>query len=324
MARGDAIEYGFATGRVMVLRSRLLGHAAFERLLDAPTFDDARRVLSDTHLGRFVEGVRTATDVERAIDASLEDLFDEFLRRAALPVPVTAFFQTPYDFAALKSVLRARALGLEPEPVSNALGAVEPDAFADPAALPGALGAAARAVAVASPALSAEAIDASLDAAMFFELTRLARAARIPLLQRLVTRRVDAANAKVLLRSAVASRTPDSARSMLVPGGSWNASAAATLIGDPDALAEAIVSAKVLAPDKPEDLLDLERLDVYVDAASASIAREAARGPIGPQPVLGYVLQRVAEAVTVRALLVGRLAGLPRDVLVPRMQGAAS
>ncbi|HEY5275625.1 MAG TPA: V-type ATPase subunit, partial [Coriobacteriia bacterium] len=71
MARGDAIAYGFATGRVMVLRSRLLGHAAFERLVDAPTFADQLRVLSDTHFGKFVEHARTASDVEQAIDASL-------------------------------------------------------------------------------------------------------------------------------------------------------------------------------------------------------------------------------------------------------------
>lgn len=324
MARGDAIAYGFATGRVMVLRSRLLGTAAFERLLDAPSFDDARRVLSDTHLGRFVEGVRTASDVERAIDGSLVDLFDDFLRRAELPAPVTAYFQTPYDFDALKGVLRARALGLAPEPVQNQLGSVEPEAFADPAALPGALGSAARTVLAADPALGAEAVDAALDVALFRELERLARESRIPLLQRLSKRRVDAANAKVLLRSAVAGRAPDSARAMLVAGGEWNAAAAAALVKDPLALAEAVIAAKVLAAPAAADLLDLERLDVFVDGATARFAREAARGPIGPQPVLGYVLQRIAEAVTVRALLVGRLAGLPREVLVPRMRGVAS
>jgi vacuolar-type H+-ATPase subunit C/Vma6 len=307
----------------MVLRSRLLGPAAFERLLDAPTFEDARRVLSDTHLGRFLEGVRTPSDVERAIDESLVDLFDDFLRRAELPAPVVAFFQTPYDFAALKSVLRARALGVEPEPVENPLGSVEPAAFADPAALPGALGETARSIEAAGDS-SAERVDIATDAALYAELARLAHASRIPLLRRLVARRADAANAKVLVRSAVAARTPNAARAMLVPGGSWDAAGAASLVGQPVALAEAVLKARVLAAPSAEDLLDLEKLDVYVEAASARIAREAAQGPIGPQPVLGYVLQRVAEASVVRALLVGRLVGLPREVLVPRMQGVAS
>lgn len=323
MARGDAIEYGFATGRVMVLRSRLLGSATFERLIDAPTFDDARRVLSETHLGRFLEGVRTASDVERAIDDSLVDLCDEFLRRAALPAPVVAFFQTPYDYGALKSVLRARVLGVESDPVRNPLGGVPAEAFTDPVTLPGTLGETARAV-LADTGLSAEAVDAAVDAAMFLDLARLARESRIPLLRRLVARRADAANAKVLIRSAVAGRSADAARGMLVPGGDWDAGAAAALVGQSGALAESVLKSRVLVAGSAEDLLDLEKLDVYVEAASARVAHEAAHGPIGPQPVLGYVLQRVAEASTVRALLVGRLVGLPRDVLLPRVQGVAS
>ena len=92
----------------------------------------------------------------------------------------------------------------------------------------------------------------------------------------------------------------------------------------PEELAEAVVVARVLPAASPADLLDLTRLDVLVDAAVARLAREAARGPIGPEPVLGYVLQRRAEAATVRSVLVGRLAGLPRDVIAGRLREAAS
>lgn len=324
MARGDSIGYGFATGRVMVLRTRLLGRAAYERLLDAPTFDDQRRVLSDTHFGRFVEGAHTATAIEIAIDESLLDLYDDFLRRAGLPAPVVAFFQAPYDFASLKAVLRARVLHVEPEQAAVTLGALEHEAFAAPADLPGTLGETARAILAAEPPLGAEAVDAAVDAAMFAELARLARVSRIALLERLVSRLIDAANAKVLLRCAVAGRTPAAARSLLVPGGPWKAAALADLVTRPDELAEAVLAARVLAAPAPADLLDLERLDLIVDAATASIAREGARGPIGPEPVLGYVLQRRAEAIMVRAVLVGRLAGLSRYVVVSRLREVAS
>lgn len=324
MARGDDTAYGFATGRVMVLRSRLLSHAAFERLVDAPTFEDQKRVLSDTHFGRFVEHARTASDVEQAVDTSLLDLFDDFLRRAGLPQPVVATFTAPYDFASLKSVLRARSLGVAPEFPEVRLGVLETEDFAVPEDLPGAMGVVARAILSAQPPLGAEAVDAAVDAAMFCEIARLAQSSGIELLERLATRQVDAANAKVLLRCAVAGRTPAEARRLLVPGGAWNAAALSDLVTRPQELAEAIVAARVLGPATAEAMLDLERLDVLVDATTASLAREASRGPIGPQPVLGYVLRRRAEAITVRALLVGRLAGLPRDVIVSRLREVAS
>jgi len=321
---GDTIGYGFATGRVMVLRTRLLGRTAYERLLDAPTFDDQRRVLTETHFGRFLDGVHSASDVERAVDESLRDLYADFLHKAGLPAPVISFFETPYDFSALKSALRARLLGVKVESPSVTLGALPPEAFESPETLPGALGVAARAALAAGAEAGAEAIDAGLDAALYAELERLARVSRIGLLQRLVARQADAANAKVLLRCAVAGRTPDKARAMLVGGGTWDARKAAALVGDPAALADAVTASRVLGVGGAGDLLDLERLDVVVDAATASLERDAARGPIGPEPVLGYVLQRRSEAVTVRAVLVGRLAGLPRELVASRVRGMAS
>jgi V/A-type H+/Na+-transporting ATPase subunit C len=308
----------------MVLRSRLLGHAAFERLIDAPGFEDQKRVLSDTHFGKFVEHAKTASDVEDAIDTSLLDLFDDFLRKAELPKPVVDTFTVPYDFASLKSVLRAWALKVEPEFPGIRLGVLEPDDFVHADELPGALGAAARDVLDAQPPMTAERVDAAVDAAMFAELARLAKASRIPLMVRLATKQIDAANAKVLLRCAEGRRTPDEARALLVPGGAWDAMSVADLVANQQTLAEAIVTARVLGPALAEEMLDLERLDVLVDATTASLASEASRGPIGPLPVLGYVLRRRAEAITVRALLVGRLAGLPRDVIVSRLREVAS
>jgi vacuolar-type H+-ATPase subunit C/Vma6 len=308
----------------MVLRTRLLGHAAFERLLDAPTFEDQRRVLTETHLGRFLDNVHSASDVERAVDESLNDLYDDFLHRAGLPEAIVSFFETPYDFSALKSALRAKLLGARIEPAPVALGALPPEAFESPETLPGALGAVARTVLEAGAAAGAESIDAAVDAALYSELARLARESRVGLLERLAARQADAANAKVLLRCAVAGRAAASARAMLVPGGTWDAWKAAAHVTAPAALVEEIVRARVLGAGAPGDLLDLERLDVLVDTATASLEREAARGPIGPEPVLAYVLQRRAEAVMVRAILVGRLAGLPRDLVASRVRGMAS
>jgi V/A-type H+-transporting ATPase subunit C len=321
---GDSIKYGFAVGRVMVLRTRLLSRATYERLLDAPTFQEQRRVLSETHFGRFIEGAVSASDVEVAVDESLRDLYEEFLERSELPPAVVGYFRAPYDFAALRGALKARALGDHAPAPSVFLGRAGFEGFDEPASLPGALGRTARDVLGAEEPLDAEAIDAAVDRAMFAELMRLARESRVGFLGRLASREADAVNAKVLLRAAIAGRSPDSVRDSLVPGGTWDADSAADLVSRPMELAQAVVIARVLAAASPDELLELTRLDVLVDAASARLAREAAHGPIGPEPVLAYVLQRRAEAATVRAVLVGRLAGLPRDVVASRLREAAS
>ena len=325
MARsGDSITYGFAVGRVMVLRTRLLGRATFERLLDASSFADQRRVLSETHFGRFVEHVSTPAQVEHAIDESLRDLYEEFLEHAGLPDAVVSYFRSPYDFAVLKGVLKARALGVPAEAPAVHLGLVPLAAFDDPVALPGVLGGVARAVLDEEETPASEEIDAVVDHAMFREVRRLARASGVEYLERLAAREIDATNAKVLLRCAIAGRTVDAARGMLVPGGEWNAAALVGLVRKPAELVEAVMAAKVLPGATSSDLLELTRLDPLADAAVGRLVREAVRMPIGPGPVLGYVLSRRAEAVTVRALLVGRLAGLPRDVVASRLREVAS
>jgi V/A-type H+-transporting ATPase subunit C len=321
--RGDDTRYGFAVGRVMVLRTRLLGHAAFERLLDARTFADQRRVLSETHFGRFIEHAENVGDVERGIDESLRDLYEQFLERSDLPAEVVAYFRRPYDFGVLKSVLKAALLGTVAEMPMVLLGLEPLGAFESPAGLPDALGRTARAVLGAGPSATPEDVDAAIDRAMFAELARLARASRVEFLGRLVERETDVANAKVLLRCAIAGRTPQDARRLLVGKGTWDAASVAEAVSRPDALAEAVVRARVLEAPAVE-LLDAERLDPLVDAALSRLARVAARMTAGPEPVIAYLLARRAEAVAVRAMLVGRLAGLPREVVAGRMRQVAS
>jgi V/A-type H+/Na+-transporting ATPase subunit C len=322
--RGDSIRYGFAVGRVMVLRTRLLGRAAYERLLDASTFADQKRVLSETHFGRFLEHAVTARDVEHAIDESLADLYEEFLGRAGLPAPVVSYFRAPYDFAVLKGVLKARVLGVPAEPPAVFLGLLAAQEFEEPEVLPDPLGAVARDVLHASEPPGPGEVDAAVDRAMFAEMQKLAHASRVTFLARLAAAEADVANAKVLLRSAIAGRAPAAVRAMLVPDGRWDAMAVAGLVTRPQELAEAVVAARVLPVTAPEYLLDLKNIDVLADDAIGRLAHEASRMPIGPEQVLGYVLARRAEAVTVRSVLVGRLAGLPRDVIAGRLREAAS
>jgi V/A-type H+-transporting ATPase subunit C len=321
--RGDSTRYGFAVGRVMVLRTRLLGHAAYERLIDAPTFADQRRVLSETHFGRFVEHVATAADVELAVDESLRDLYEEFLERAGLPEPVVAYFRVPYDFSALKGALKAKALGVSAERGPIGLGTLPPEAFDSPTTLPEPLGETARSL-LAAEGLDVEAVDIAVDRVMFAHMLHLAKESKVDYLVKLATREIDVANAKVLLRTAIARRSPEDAARMLITGGAWNAASLTGLVRRPEELAAALAEARILGVSAPAELLDLERIDPLADQAIARLAREAARMPIGPEPVLGYVLSRRAEAITVRSLLVGRLAGLPRDVVASRLREVAS
>jgi len=318
---GDAIKYGFAVGRVMVLRTRLLSRASYERLLDAPTFAEQRRVLSETHYGRFIESATNASEVERAVDESLRDLYEDFLERSGLPPAVVSYFRAPYDFAALRGALKARALGARAHTPSVLLGCVASDGFDEPASLPGALGRTAREVLEADDELDGAAIDATVDRAMFAELAHLARESGSGFLEELIKLQIDIANVKSLLRARLADVPADEALPMTVEGGSVSVAELTRLYELPIAEAGARLAAlPTLSGIPAAELADLGRLDVTADNVVVGYLRRARAVSVGAEPVIAYVMGREAEVRAVRTLLIGRLAGLPTEVLRSRLR----
>jgi V/A-type H+-transporting ATPase subunit C len=319
----DDIRYGFAVGRVRVLQAKLLTRSVFERLIDAPDFAEQRRILSETAFGRYLEQASTATDVERALDASLGDLYDEFLLEAGLPEAVVRFFRLPYDYRNLRTALKTRVLGL-PAPRLSALGTIEPAAFLGTGEqLPGMMCALLTAWddAEQPPALSE--VETAVDHALYEALAAEAHRSRVAFLRDLMTLRIDLANIRVLLR-ANAKRLPgpEVAKAM-IGGGSRSIESLASEVSRMDAeeLAEAVAGTRAVPGLDVADLLDLERYDLAAASLDAARMASARMVPSGPEPVLAYVLAREAEVVALRIVVVGRLSGLERDVVRERLRG---
>ena len=318
----DDIRYGYAVGRVRVLDGRLLSRTTFERLLDAPDLREQKRILAETHVGRYLEGAETAGEVERALDASLADLYDEFLLHADLPAAVVAYFRLPYDYANLRAALKARVLGIAAGELS-ALGSAPPEAFAsDGAGLPEEM----RELLVRwddaeePPAL--DDLEAVVDRAMFAALVDAARASKVRFLRGLVALRVDLANARVLVRGRAKGLRSTEVESRLVPGGSKALGALAIGAAGLSAaeLAGAIVGTGALGRASEADLADVERFDLMADGLLAGRMQEARRAAGGAEPVLAYVLGREAEVLLLRTAVVGRLAGLDREAVRTRLR----
>lgn len=318
----DDVRYGYAVGRVRVLGGRMLSRATFERLLDAPDLREQKRILAETHVGRYLEGVETAAEVEAALTASLADLYDEFLERADLPAAVVAFFQTPYDFANLRAALKARILGVpagEPSP----LGSLPAEAYlGDGAALPEAMRALLTAYDDAEEAPDLDEVEALVDRALFEALVAAAKASRVRFLRELAVLRIDLANARLLVRARAKGLRAADLTSRLVPGGSEELAALAAVSGGMSAsdLATAIIGTHVLGAVHEADLVDIERFDMMADALVAERMLAARRAPGGAEPVLAYVLGREGEAMLLRTAVVGRLAGLDREAVRTRLK----
>jgi len=88
----DSLRYGHAVGRVRVRETRLLSQSHLERLLDAATFSDQLRILSDTPYGGHLDGVSSIEGLQAAMDRMRSQSHDDLLGRSGLPEPITKFF----------------------------------------------------------------------------------------------------------------------------------------------------------------------------------------------------------------------------------------
>lgn len=322
----DAIRYGFAVGKIRVLETRSVDRAAIERLLDASSFAEQRRLLSEGPYGRFLEGAETPEAVERGLDAALDSWF-ELLGQAALPEQVAAYFTVHYDYNNLRSAAKARLLGAPLDGLLTSHGAIDVERFsADLGSLPSELGD----VADTLPKPDDETdeplgvrlvrLDDLVDAAMFAKMSQLAAASRSEFLVRYTGLRIDLANVRTLVRGAVAGLDQARIAGSLHTGGSIPVAQLAPLAGRAvDDVLEVLRKRPELRALSEENLADPEALDMAVESLALMAITRGRRGPIGPEPVIAYVLARQVEVAMLRVLLLGKLANTDPETLRARV-----
>jgi V/A-type H+-transporting ATPase subunit C len=135
---------------------------------------------------------------------------------------------------------------------------------------------------------------------------------------------VDVANVRVLVRTRLRAATVAEAQRFFVAGGTVPVERFVEWYRLP--LAELAGRLGQLPTFRGMDLAALEdprRFDVLADAIIARVLTHAAMVPVGPEPVVAYILARRAEISMLRTLLIGRLAGVGTEVLRDRLRGVA-
>ncbi|MDI6691813.1 MAG: V-type ATPase subunit [Anaerosomatales bacterium] len=332
----DSVRYGYAVGRVRALETRVLRDPTYERLVDAPTFGEQLRILSDTVYGQYLEGAQTADDVERGIERALESVY-ELVAELGLPESMVRFFRVRHDFANLRARLKADVLGASVERDLSSLGTVPIEVVTGPVReLPEPLRRVAAEALEALAALDADAerrgtevstlakletVDRVVERAEYAELASLARASKSDFLGEYVALSVDLANVKRVIRAKRRGAALAEVEPSLLDGGRVPRTRLAAAYALPlEELAERLASEHALRGVQAEDLLALDRLDVATDALAVRMMRAGRAVPLGAEPVVAYVLAREAEVRQLRVLLIGKLAGLGTEELRARLR----
>ena len=315
----DSIYY--AIGRLSVLQKNRLDPAKLERLLQAPTVQDARRTLSEIGFG-------DGGNYEQMADSHVENAC-ALARRLATDEAVVNCYLLRYDVNNLKMLLKARCLGIEAEalsacgvyPVDTLRHAVAEHHYAAlPDTLKKPLDELEKRLALNVDPLD---IDATLDKALYSTVFALLPGKERTARQYFIAR-VDLLNLIMALRALHMGKNEAFLQGLLLLGGSVPVQKWLKAMKTPEKLPQLlhgygvkVYQAAIAAQMDPKKIPALERaMDDHLLGVYTPYRREMDR----PQRIIGYLLMREREAAAVRLILAGKTAGFAPERIRERLR----
>ena len=307
----------------------LLTAARMERMIDAPSVDEAAKVLQEIGYGEFAPN--SDRELSAALAAEREKLFAD-LYRFVPDKAVVDVFKVKYDYHNVKALIKAQAMGISGSHLLLDAGRVDADKVSKAVtegvydALPAALAAATReAVEVLSTTGDPQLSDFILDRAYYAEMLCAARATRSDFLVRYVQATIDAANLRSAVRTLRMQKGGDFLRKVLFEGGSVKT----------DSILSAALGGNLEEPFRSTELRaaaecgteavrggSLTKFEKVCDDAVTAFAARAKSVPFGVEAVIGYMVAKEIEFTAVRIIMSSRMAGITGDTIRERLREA--
>ncbi len=322
-------DYLYASTRVRALERTLLTRERMERLIEASSEEDVRRLLQDCG---YTPGSLTSSDgIEQMLRRRREET--AALMRAICPEPALAEQgQIPLDYHNLKVYLKVQARGesagelyiqggrVAPEALETALSQGRPQDLPEDLARSYEQGRA-----LLNDTGDPQRMDFFLDRACQTAQAAAADRSDSEFLRGLVRLRADAGNLRILVRSARLGKDADFLRPALLPGG--NVPERLLLESYAGELSQAFGSgpfmkAAELGQQARAGGVSLTAFERAVDNALTDYLRGARRVSFGPAPLVAYLAAREEELKAVRTILTGRLYGVDPQVIRERLRDA--
>lgn len=307
----------------------LLTAARMERMIEAPTAEDAAKVLQEIGYGELASV--NDQELSAVLAQEQEKLFQD-LYRFVPDKAVVDVFKVKYDYHNLKTLLKARAVGVDGTRLLLDAGRVSAEEMrravteGEYGSLPELLR---RAAIEAGEVLSAtgdpQLSDFVLDRAYYAEMLSAARATGSSFLVRYVQAAIDAANLRGAVRTLRMKKGADLLKKVLVEGGSIRADSvqAAALSGNLEELyrpTELRAAAELgTAAAQGGSLTAFEKA---CDDAVTAVAARAKSVPFGVEAVISYLVAKEIEFTAVRIIMSSRMAGIGGDTIRERLREA--
>ena len=304
---------------------RMLTAEKAARMLDASGYEEAAKIIQEC--GYEDMSSMSASEIDSSLSlhrAAIMSELDNLVPDKAL----VGMFRLKYDYHNAKAVIKAEAMGLEPERLYSRSGRVAPEkirsAFDEERLgdLPKALGAAiGEAASILARTSNPQLADIELDSAYFSELLESAAELDNAFVTGYVRLLIDAANLKSAVRTARMKKSPEFLSSILIKGA---ADVDRIASADGDGLC-AIFSHSPLekaaaAGSEAMSGGSMTAFERECDNAVNAYIRGAKLVSYGPEVVVSYLAAVENEITAVRMILTGALSGVPAETIRERLR----
>ncbi len=320
-------DYLYLSSLLRARETRMLSREMAERMLDAPSFSDCARMLTDS-------GYEDLSQADiKTIENSLARRRTDIFRELATLTPDAAaldLFRIKYDYHNAKVLIKSDAILQDDSELLSDSGRIPPekirkcfleDRLLD---LPGDFGhAVEEARSVLSRSGNPQLSDFVLDKAYFAELTALAESLNSDFAEGYVRILADSTNLRSAVRILRMGKDAGYLREALVPGGSVSEERFLTGISG-----EGIAALFPSGPLQKAAQLGAEAVsggtltafELACDNAVAAYLADAKLASFGEECLLAYLAGTENELTSVRMILTGRLAGVPANVIRERLR----
>lgn len=323
MSHRKDTDYLVISARIRAMENRLLTTERMDRMIEARDAEEAMKVLTEC-------GYPEGGSLDETLAQARADVFKD-LSSSVPDQRLIQVFQLKYDYHNAKTLVKGKAMGVDPERLLLPGGRWSPEKLLEDfrrGDLRDCTAPFRKAVAQAQEVLAEEKdpqkADLVLDKACFAEMTQLANELDSDFLRGYVKLSVDIANLRAIVRVSRMGKEGDFLRQVLLPGGSVSEQALAAARGESlselfqaGPLAKAAQLGSKLAEPGSGALTGFEKAcdDALTDHLAA-----ARRIPFGEETVIGYLYAKEQEFTAIRAIFAGRAAGLDGDTIRQRLR----
>ena len=321
-------DYAYINGRLRALETSLMNANLVERMIDAPTAQDAFRVLNDISFLSGSIGEYTVNDFQKVLTGGLQKMAKLFKEMAPNP-EVMNYLWLKYDFHNLKVVLKARLTGRGYADVEHALidmgnrskseweiylltGKIKP--LTD-----GMISTVKDATTHYNINEDAQSVDLIVDRHFVEEMLSVSSKINSPLLIKYLKRLIDFNNLRTFIRCEILNKDKKQVNQFFIKGGNIPVSVFISSFekGHQDLLQ--VLSRKVASDDlsKALDAYSNEKTLLATEKKIAELQQnlmdESKKMSFGTEPVFAFFWKFENHLNIIRAILVGKLNGLPLE-----------